>query len=183
MQLLVQPRRILTVAVVAAATGAGFATARVAAPEPVPGPAAAHQPIPRAALDRLDRARILGRRELQRAPTPQRQAAAARELAAAHRGTAVPAIAAELSAAALAYHALARAAASRSAPRYRAAEVAVRATDARLTGAVTAVQSPGRARATAASGYAAWLLAPAALIALAAGVTAGFGTRLVPRRA
>ena len=175
------PRRILTLAVVAAAMGAGFATARVAAPEPVP--VAAHQPIARAALDRLDRARILGRREMQRAPTPERQAAAAQELAAAHRRTASPALAAELSASARAYDALARAAASQSAPRYRAAGAAVRATDARLMDAVAAVQSPGQARAAAASGYAAWMLAPAALLALAAGVVAGFGTGLVPRGA
>ena len=181
MQLPFQPRRILTLAVVVAAIGAGFATARVAAPEPVPR--SAPQSIDRAALDRLDRARILGRRELQRAPTPQRQAAVAEELAAAHGRTASPALAPELAAAASAHRALARAAASRSPSRYRAAEAAVRATDARLMDAVATVRSPDRARAGAASGYAAWMLVPAALIALAAGVITGSGTGLVLRRA
>jgi hypothetical protein len=113
---------------------------------------ASPDPALRPVLDRLDRARFLGRRALGKAHTAGRQAVAAQRLSIAHRRAAAQLDAPPrllLLATARAYAMLADAASAGSTARYVTARRAVSASDADLARAVDEARRPPAARAPA----------------------------------
>ena len=133
-----------------------------------------------AVIARLDRDRVHDRAALQRARSRSEQARLARHLALVHSAAAdavrpeAAALGAQLSEAAGAYSALARAATGESATRYAAAADAVGRTDARLAAAVKATGRPSAIRPVApaaapSSGSSTMIMVALALLAAVSG--------------
>jgi hypothetical protein len=145
-------RRIaLAVLGIAAAILAGASVGHAVAPgDSSPVVAISPRPKPpdpevRAALARLDRARVVGRKALRRADTPAAQAVAALRLAAAHWRAAARLAAplgTRVSASARAYDGLSAAASTGSSARYLRAQRRVGAAESALARAVDAAQRP-----------------------------------------
>jgi hypothetical protein len=191
--------RLIALAVlgIAAAIFAGTSVGHAVAPgETAPVTAASPRPMPpdpalRAALARLDRARVLGRTALQRADTPTAQAVAALRLAAAHWQAAAPLtgpLGTRLAATARAYEALSAAAGTGSSARYLRARRLVGVAESTLARAVDAARQPlpaprpvGGSPSPPAPGSASLLLVLIGVAATAAiGLFVGATTSLAP---